>query len=235
MPTLIVAEPKAPHVDRTVDEAIMFGRQQWGIVWRAWARQWSQPGLIKLAAHTLRVRAVHSSQIHGFASGALRDPSPKLLLSVGELNLAIARSNGVEGLPAGPLCPGTLENLWKGYQWLRTPEGRPMGPLDVFAAVSGYVDLQVDASRVIPYGASKTVAAALGKYLRLHLGSSGIDWMGDDQQSLRAASPELVDLLLGKEIAGDQIVLALEEIALASGTDEGMLWQSVIVPAIEAS
>ena len=63
--------------------------------------------LIKLAEATLGTKAIHSSQIHGFTTGKLRDPSPKLMMALGELNLAIAKANG-EAIKSRYTCPGTL-------------------------------------------------------------------------------------------------------------------------------
>ena len=90
MPTNVTANPVQPGETRTIDEAIAFGRETWQALWRPFSRQWSQPALIKLAAATLKVRALHSSQIHGWNTGKLKDPSPKLMLAVGLLNLSIA-------------------------------------------------------------------------------------------------------------------------------------------------
>ena len=107
MPTFITGEPKGPAEDRTVDEALAYGKQQWAAVWAGFARQWSQPALIKLAEATLGTKAIHSSQIHGFTTGKL-DPSPKLRSL--ELNLAIAKANG-EAITSCYTCPGTLQAL----------------------------------------------------------------------------------------------------------------------------
>lgn len=231
MPTFINSEPVAPGQERLIDECIAFGRQQWQATWRVWARQWSQPALIKLAAETLQCRALHSSQVAGFANGSLKDPSPKLLLAVGELNLAIARSNGVSGLPAGPRCPGTVERFWKGMRWLTNEDGSPMGPTDVFAAVSGLVDLGVDTERQVPLEREAEAAKATGKYLRVTLAKQGIDWM-EELPQLRRLCPSLEPLLMGQTVSGDQLVSDLPALAAAVGTGVDELWGLAVLPSL---
>ena len=141
MPTFITGEPKGPAEDRTVDDALAFGKQQFGAMWQGFARQFSQPALIKLAEATLGTRALHSSQIHGFTTGKLRDPSPKLIMSLGELNLAIAKANG-EPITCRYTCPGTLSKLWQHKTWLKDAQGAPLGPSGIFEAITGLVDLE---------------------------------------------------------------------------------------------
>ncbi len=231
MPTFVNAEPVAPGQPRSIDECIAYGRQQWQTTWRVWARQWSQPGLIKLAAETLRCRAIHSSQVAGFANGSLKDPSPKLLLAVGELNLAIARSNGVQGLPEGPRCPGAVERFWKGMRWLTNADGSPMGPTDVFAACAGLTDLGVDTERQVPMDKEVEVAKATGKYLRLALAKRGIDWM-EEMPELRRQCPSFEPLLMGQPVAGDQLVEDLPALAAAVGSSADELWGLAVLPVL---
>ena len=89
MPTAAIAPPKAPSEARVPSEAVAFGKAQWTRKWKVFASQWTQPQLMKLAKETLGEAAIHSSQIHGFTTGKLRDPAPKVLLAIGQLNLAI--------------------------------------------------------------------------------------------------------------------------------------------------
>jgi hypothetical protein len=232
MPTFVNADPVAPGQERSIDECIAFGRQQWQSTWRVWARQWTQPALIKLAAETLKCRAIHSSQVAGFSNGSLRDPSPKLLLAIGELNLAIARSQGVKGLGEGPTCPGILERFWKDKVLLRNPEGAPMGPLDVVAAYMGLVDLRVDTAHHIPTSHEAAAAKATGKYLRLALAKQGIDWM-EELPELRRRCPILEPLLMGQTVNGDQLVAELPALASATVLTADELWSLAIAPVLE--
>ena len=232
MPTFITGNPLPPGSDRSIDDSICWGRAQWQRTWRAFARQWSQPGLIKVSAETLGTRAIHSSQILGFSTGALRDPSPKLLLAIGLFNQALARSNGASGLPEGPKCPGSLERLWKGYQHLRTADGGVMGPLDVFAAVAGLSDLGVALEREIPREAEEAVCKALGRHLRMALAARGVDWM-EELPRLRDELLLLDPLLHGKVLPSDEITGNLEAIATCIGSTADELWANVITPGLD--
>ena len=231
MPTFITDAPLGPDQERTIDAAIAFGKQQWQTTWRIFARQWTQPGLIKLAAETLKCRALHSSQISGFQNGQLRDPSPKLLVAIGLLNEAIARSNGhlqTEGLR----CPGVRKELWQGKQHLLNPDGTPMGPTDVFAAVAGLVDLGVDSVHVVPTGSEEAASKAVGRFMRSALAKAGLDWL----EALPELSGEcaLVEpLLMGRTVDGDHLIRDLPALAGVIGSTPEELWSLAIQPALE--
>ena len=229
MPTVVTASPVEPGEKRTVDEAIAFGRQTWTVLWRPFARQWSQPALIKLAAATLKVRALHSSQIHGFTHSKLKDPSPKLMLAIGKLNLAIARSNGVD--VDAPRCPGDLEKLWKGYTWLTNPDGSPMGPSDVAMTIMGQVDHNIDTSRQIPREQEEEVCRALAKDLRLTLAKDGIDWL-DEVTNLAKYSVIAEDLLMGRTVPGDLLIRELDNLGKMINKSSDELW-SVIASQLD--
>lgn len=230
MPTILTGEPKAPGTDRTLDETMLYGREQWQAVWKAWARQWSQPELIKLAEQTLQCRCIHSSQIHGFATGKLRDPAPKLLTAIGQLNLAIARSQGKKVKEKGPKCPGTLRHLWEHADLLTSPAG-VMGPVEVFSAVAGLIDLGIDTSRDIPVELEAEVAKALGKHLRMAFAAAGIDWM-EELPELRGMCKSMEPLLMGKKVGGAQLLKDLPAIAQGLATSEEDLWLTAIAPVI---
>ena len=178
MPTLTTAEPKAPGEKRTPSEAVAFGRIQWTSKFRAFASQWTQPQLMKLATATLGENCLHSSQIHGFTTGKLRDPAPKVLMVIGELNAAIAKANGedIEALH----IPETLSTLYKGHRWMTTADGEVMGPLEVFQAVTGLIDLGTDAKVDINKKNVEAVAKSLGKFMRLKAMEFNMDWMDED-------------------------------------------------------
>ena len=230
MPTNVTANPVQPGETRTIDEAIAFGRETWQALWRPFSRQWSQPALIKLAAATLKVRALHSSQIHGWNTGKLKDPSPKLMLAVGKLNLAIAKSNGVD--VDAPRCPGDLEKLWKGFSWLTNPDGSPMGPEDVVMTLMGQVDHALDMSRQIPREMEEVVCRALAKDLRLTLAKDGIDWM-DDLMRLAKSSVIAEDMLMGKTIPGDLLIRELDNLGKMVNKSPDVLWNESIADLVE--
>ena len=228
MPTFITGEPKGPAEDRTVDDALAFGKQQWAAVWAGFARQGSQPGLIKLAEATLGTKAIHSSQIHGFTTGKLRDPSPKLMMALGELNLAIAKANG-EAIASRYTCPGTLAKHRQHKTWLRDAEGAPLGPEGVFQAITGLIDLKVNLERQISTQSESHVSQALGKTLRMELAKQGIDWL-DEIMTLKDQAPCIEALLMGKEVRGSEITEQLNALASVADMTPDQLWALAIAP-----
>ena len=165
-PDTVARGPNEPG-QATPSEQVAFGRQQWVRKWRVFASQFSQPQLMKLAASVLGEQAIHSSQIHGFSTGKLRDPAPKVLLSIGRLNLAIARSNGSDDAAEGERCPGSLTELWSGKKWLTDEQGKPMGPYEVFGAVTGLIDLGTDNAVDIDPADQAAVSKSLGKFWQM--------------------------------------------------------------------
>ena len=189
MPTAAIAPPKAPSEARVPSEAVAFGKAQWTRKWKVFASQWTQPQLMKLAKETLGEAAIHSSQIHGFTTGKLRDPAPKVLLAIGQLNLALAAANGgslrTDLPPHHPKCPGVHSDLWQGKHWMQDPEGYAMGPQEVFEVITGMVDLHSDEPMIVHDGNVEAVCQSIGKFMRVKLSEQGIDWFeiyceGDD-------------------------------------------------------
>lgn len=223
--------PLGPQEVRGVDDALLFGRQQWQALWAGFAAQYSQPQLIKLAELTLGSKAIHSSQIHGWSSGKLRDPSPKLMMAMGELNLSIAKANGVE-LTCRYSCPEAHEKLWRDKSWLKDAQGAPLGPEGVFMAIAGLIDLNVMTDRFISSDHDEAVSKALGKYLRVELAKQEIDWM-DDIVELRQQSTCLEDLLYGKKVKGAIILEQLDSLAGVIGKDADQLWAVAIQPTLK--
>ena len=125
---------KGPDQKRTVSEACKYGERAWRKSWQDFADQWTQPGLMKLAEAILGEKAIHSGQIGDFPER----PTPKLLLSIGMVNLALAYQHGeLEEKPEYTI-PQTLDpKLWEGKRWLVMPDQSPMGPAEVFACVCG--------------------------------------------------------------------------------------------------
>jgi len=180
MPTVPAPQAKSPEEKRLPSEAVAFGKQQWTRKWKTFARQWSQPKLMKLAKETLGEAALHSSQIHGFTTGTLRDPAPKVIFAIGQLNLAIAKANNgkIRGeLPRWhPRCPGTLSDLWLGKHWLKDVEGFALGPVGVFEVISGIINVFPDDFDLIRAGGVEQMSSLIGKFMRLRLGELGKDW-----------------------------------------------------------
>jgi len=222
MPTRNDAVAKGPSEGGNAlpSESVAFGRLQFTRKWRVFAGQFSQPQLMKLAFSVLGEQAIHSSQIHGFSSGKLRDPAPKVLLSIGLLNLAIARSNGCKEAGEGPRCPQNLAPLWEGKKWLLDDTGAPMGPVEVFLAVTGQIDLNTDGSVEISPEHQAAVSKSLGKYARTKLMEQSIDFMdGEEMSGLMEICPIIEDLIYGKEVNAAQLTDHLPDLAMACEVD----------------
>lgn len=214
---------------RTMEE----GSASFASVWRAWATQWSQPKLLKLADEYLGARLFHSSQIGGFSSRDLRRPAPMTFVAVGYLNLAHARALNAPakieeapdiGLPAK--LPESLRPLWEGREPLCDASGVVLGPAGLFLAFSGL--------RALPHASTHTLAPedgapaseALGRHLRLTLATNGLDWL-TEMPVLRTSNPVMADLLMGKSVQADRLLAQLPRIAAIAETTEDALWNVI--------
>ena len=238
MPTAATAEPVAPGQARTPSQSVAFGRAQWTRKWRTFAAQWSQPQLMKLAAATLGEAALHSSQIHGFSTGKLRDPAPKVLLAIGQLNLAIAAANQGLKLPKDqPSCPMTMDDLWSPKKWMTDSKGEALGPLECFAAFTGMLDLGLDVrSGSLCEEVMPAVSKSIGKYLRFKLMEQGHDCMEIGMGE--AENPEgalLQRLIFNKTLKVIELENAEQTIANACGVPVDQLWDEAVMPAIAAN
>ena len=169
---------------------------------------------MKLAFSVTGDKALHSSQIHGFSSGKLLHPAPKVLLTVGILNLAIARSNGCPEAGEGPRCPATLSSLFEGKQWLVGPTGNPMGPVEVFQACTGLIDIN-NSVPVISPDDQAAVSKSLGKFARVKLMQLGSDFMDPNEMgALMNQCPIIESLIHSKEINAAELTAHLEDLAM---------------------
>jgi len=230
LPTYNHAPPVAPGQARTIDEMLSFGKAQWGVAFGGFARQWSQPKILRLCEGILGTRSVHSSQIHGFLSGKLRDPSPKIQLALGHVNRAIAKANGFDCVSEFT-CPGSMEELWKGKAWLTDADSAPLGPQEVFMAFSGQIDLGLNSAHVIEPEQGPAAVKALGRFLRMELAKQGTDWM-DEIVTMRKDVPCIEPLLMGQDVEAAVILTQLKEIAALVGMTDTDLWQLAIAPAL---
>lgn len=193
------------------DRALDRGTRQWRAVWRRFASQWSQPELMKLAESVFPGgRHLHSSQISRFSSGNFRDPSPKLLLVIGTLNQTLA---------AGAL-PEELRHLWDGREAIRGLDGQPLGPTEIFLAITGQLDLGVERERDIPFDAEPGVCRNLRRFLRQQQPSLDGEWPNAGDETAAC----IHDLLKGKVVPGFRIVDNLQAMAEACGSNEEELW-----------
>ena len=242
MPTLNIAEPLAPGQTRTPSECVAFGRIQWQLKWKRFAAQWTQPQLMKLAAATLGEAAVHSSQIRGFATGQLRDPAPKVLLAIGQLNAAIAHANGVgPGLNEHePTCPETLGELWSEKRCITDAQGAPLDAIGCFMAFTGQLDLGVVGavrSGVLNSQSMPAVSKHFGKVLRVRLMQNEVDFMDPTWlQSLDGFPTEIIEkLIYGKELDAFELEENLDAIATLVGMDPVELWDDAVTPAMNGN
>lgn len=204
------------------------GRAALTTVCRRFFRQrgMTQPKWIRLASAMFPgPQHLHSSQIGGLSTGKLKDPTPKCLLVIGELNLALAATVGIGAVDA-PRFPEDLRRFWEGLEPMCDPTGRPLGPLDLFRVITGDLDLGLDTSHVIPLDAEPSASAALGRHLRLGLAALGRDFL-TELPALRAECPVIEPLLMGKPVPGDSLVAALPELAAIARTTPTDLWAVV--------
>ena len=246
MPTLNTVEPIAPADKqyRTPSESVAFGRAQWTLKWKRFARQWSQPQLMKLADAVLGEKAIHSSQIHGFTTGKLRDPAPKVLLSIGQLNEAIWFANnksefgGVMPDRVYPI-PETLAELWQGRQAMTDRDGVPLTPSRCFEAFTGLYDLgvfgQVRAG-VLNEETMGAVSKQLGKIVRRCLMEQGVDFMDPDWLTSVDTVPHqlLEQVIYGKQLTAHDMETHVDAIAALVEMDPVELWDEATTPALTA-
>lgn len=228
-PTITHADPISPSEEFDFLGNLSFGRKQFSLSFSVFSRQYSQPELITLARLVLATNALHSSQISGFQRDTLRDPSPKLLFALGLIMEAIARTQGVKGLPKGVKIPATKDNLWREKQYMRNADGTPMGPLDMFATFAGLADLGITKDKTIPVRKEKAVAKALGKYMRLALAKADIDYVSEIV-SLKKKSKTIEKLVMAKPVSGAAIVQDLPALAKLANQGEEDLWGIAILP-----
>jgi hypothetical protein len=183
----------------TLEGDLEAGRRQWTVAWRRFARQWTQPQLLKLADSVLGGRYLHSSQISGFATGKLREPSPKVFVAVGRLNQAIA--NGELG--------EVHKDLWVEKEFLADKDGNPLDAVGCFRAFTGELDLGLGDIRLIPEDQLEDANKRLGRFVRTKLSSIGIDFI-EDLPALTGKDEALVkSVLLGKRLDANELAEAI--------------------------
>lgn len=186
------------------------GREQFRRLFKAWSRQWTQPQLLKLISAGLTDNVVWSSQLTGFATGALVDPAPKVLLALGRFNLLLAKQQ----------LPGALSTLWEGRSAMVDTKGKPLGPAEVFLAFTGELDLKLPDALEIPLDVEEAVTKSFGKLYRQQLAANGVDFVDDDHQRLLKLCPSMKGLITGKAVRGEQLVADLPVLANEVGTTQ---------------
>jgi hypothetical protein len=221
-----------PHpAENVVLQTMDTGSLAFSSLWRGWISQFTQPQLLKLSEVYVGARLFHSSQMGGFATRKLRNPSPAVFMAVGLMNLAHARSVGYPadkidkapevGLPAK--LPDSLRSFWEGREPLCDAYGVAMGPSGLFEAFTGLRELSTAPDRIIAPENEAAACAALGKHLRLHYASQGVDWLSE-LPSLRQQNACLEDVLMGRSVSGDRLTNNIRAIAAITGISEDELW-----------
>jgi hypothetical protein len=221
--------PTAPTRYADPNESIEAGRRQLAAITRRFFAQHKQPTWIRLAASVYPGDKwhLHSSQISGWPSGKLRDPSPKAVLVLGHLNLAVYASTSggavYEGIGEVPRFPEVMRPQWGHLQAMLLPDGSPLGPCEIFEVLVGLRDLGINVNRVIPAEAEERVCAAVGRALRLGLATIGVDFM-TALPSLRTTSPSMESLLMGRTVPGAVLLGELPALASTIGRTEEDMW-----------
>ena len=190
---------------------------------------------MKLAELVLGESCLHSSQIHGFATGKLKEPGPKVLMVVGLVNLAIAAANeDVDARSRSTYSvPATKPDLWHGKAWIKDANGKALGPAEVFLAFCGILDLACDAAMAIKPEDMEAVSKALGKYLRKSLSKLDIDVM-DEEVFSSWGRPEIMNkLIYGKVLTQAELEDNLEYLCDIVEQDIDSVIEVVINPVIQ--
>lgn len=198
------------------------GKEDFARLTRPFMRQVSQPQLLNSMKLTLKDSVFHSTHITGFSKGQLKDPGPKGFLALGLFNLALAEGK----------IPDAIKPLWEGKRAMRGPDGKALGPTDLFAVFTGLLDLGLEDKREIPADQEVKVVKELGKWFRRQLAIKGVDYAVEDAQRLKDLSPTIEQLLKGKTPHGDEVVEVIPLIAGELGLSEGEVWD-VIDAAID--
>lgn len=195
----------------TLDEELEGGRQQWTVAWRRFARQWTQPQLLKLADSVMGGRYLHSSQISGFATGKLREPSPKVFVVIGRLNQALATGQlQSQFLQAEQQSLwDEKESLWKDKKFLTDKEGNPLDAVGCFRAFTGELDLGLGTVRSIPDDQVDEANKRLGRYVRGQLAKAGVDFIEELPDLMSESGTFVQSVLLGQPMTADDLVESL--------------------------
>jgi hypothetical protein len=215
------------------EDMLARGQKQWQVICTPFFNQLSQPKWINLSKTAFNSTGFHSSQIKGAITGTTIEPAPKWLLQVGLINLGIAYSNSNSDSDRSALfsrgarqLPANLRHLWLNLKpMLQEPSGLVLGPLEIFAAMTGILDLGIESKRFIPHHAKTQASLALGKELRRLFAQSNFDWI-DNLPSLASSCPIIEPLLMGNTVAGEYIVEALPTLAKIAKSSDLHLWQT---------
>lgn len=214
------------------------GGQAFYSTFRPFSRQFTQTKLIALFKSYLGTAAFHSSQISGFSRGTLTEPAPKVLLALGLVNVALARSIGhpehlieQHDLPFSRTLPHEMQKVWIHRLPMLDRESIAMGPTGLFEAFCGLRELNTPTDRHLGLQDERAASEALGAYLRAYFGRHGIDWFSE-LPALKDRCSAMQPLLLNQPISGEELVESLDQIAAILDSNSNNLWE-VIQDAIK--
>ena len=205
-----------------LEEELEAGRRQWTIAWRYFARQWTQPQLLKLADAVMGGRYLHSSQISGFATGKLREPAPKVFVVIGRLNQAIATSE----------LPPEVKELGEGKQILKDKDGQPLDSVGCFRAFTGNLKLDLETPRVIPKNKTEEANRCLSSLLRKGLQRTGVNIVDELPDIIAKCGQLSRSLLIGEQLNNKQLEGSMQEIeevlrAYGSAMTKEQIWEKL--------
>ena len=200
-----------------ISQQIEEGREAFARLTRPFMRQVSQPQLLNAMKLVLKDNVFHSTHISGFSKGILRDPGPKGFVALGLFNQALASGE----------VPSAVKTLWEGKTVMLGPDGKALGPTDLFAVFTGLLDLGLEERKEIPADKEVKVVKELGKWFRRQLALKGVDYAVEDAQRLKDLSPVIEGLIKGKAVHGDAVVEVIPLIAEETGMSEGEVWDVI--------
>jgi hypothetical protein len=185
-----------------LEEELEAGRRQWTLAWRRFAKQWTQPQLLKLADAVMGGRYLHSSQISGFATGKLREPAPKVFVVIGRLNLALANDE----------LPPDVRELGEGKQVLKDKDRKPLDSVGCFRAFTGQIDLGLGTPRIFTEGELTEANIRLGRLLRSELQRIGVNFIDELPKIVSQCGKHSRAVLLGQPLGSKELVTAVSDI-----------------------
>lgn len=166
------------------------GADHWSMVFRQWIRQWTQSQVLKLAEEIFEgPRPIHSSQLTNWRLGRLLEPAPKVVFAIGRFNQAVALSNGAS-ITSNSQQPdscavvrfaGNSRRHWENKRWL-TYAGQPVGPVEVFLALCGQIQIDSLSPVVITAEEAPALTHQLANLARMQLAAAGRDWYAELEQ-----------------------------------------------------
>ena len=185
----------------SLEEQLEEGGRQWTIAWRRFTRQRTQPQLLKLADSIVGDRHLHRSQISGFATGKLREPSPKVFLVIGRLNEAVASKSTTDS---------DIMRLLENKEAIRDKTGTALDANDCFRVFTGQLDLGYRKSRKIEPEEVEHLSVHMGAQARKAFSEAGIDFIAEMQSLTKQSNPAVEKLLLHKPMTAEELSEAAE-------------------------